>query len=152
MAAKSLTRRGSGGTTGKLPELSRRGAIGAALGVGVAATASALLPGVASGVADPDALFWKRYRHWKRLSDRWEAIEGQSDAQMNRWGDRIRQIEAELMAMRPRSVAVVWAKWRICEGEVIDYTAGRREFTSHQVIGRDLQRLAAKNLRPEWAI
>ena len=145
MAANALTPHEGAGPTGNTCELSRRGLLAGALAVGAAASTVGAAAAAPALTADPDAPFWQRHAEYRALAAQYESLHGLTDAEHDRWGKRLHQAEARLMAIAPHSIAVISAKYAITGGECIDYGKG---WTSVDVIGWDLERLAMKRMFP----
>jgi hypothetical protein len=123
--------------------MSRRGLLAGMLTASAVAATVGTAVAADTATADPDALFWQRHRAYQALVAQWEALGDQTDAEMKRWGKRVHRAERELMATAPHSIAVISAKYAIVRGEETDYGQG---WTSTDVIGWDLERLAMKHM------
>lgn len=142
--------------TGIANDISRRGLLaGAVLAAGAVALPAAAATAEPEMLAyhdprqGPDARFWVLHDRWTAALDAWDADPDVSDESMNRWGDTINAIEADMMLTPVSTAAAVHAKYMVDKGGLeIVYERGGMEFTTGQLIGWDLERLVKKEL---WA-
>ena len=101
-----------------------------------------VIPGAV--IAGPDARFWAAWREYKELEATWEADGDDSPANWENHAARVNAAHEAMLLVPVTTAQAVLAKYTDVASGAVDLRDGR--FTSTQVIGWDLERLAKQEM------